>query len=113
MTNTYSDENFCVFDAVFRFGDGMLIRKNNNVMIRYERILRWRVTTKDISEDIFVTAFLARHDLIDGIYCKDFTWSSVISHNNIQLKKLQKREWQKIISIFGGLHHISIFLGCG
>ena len=75
----------------------MLIRKNNNVMIRYERILRWRVTTKDISEDIFVTAFLARHDLIDGIYCKDFTWSSVISHNNIQLKKITEKGMEHAI----------------
>lgn len=80
-----------VFDAVFRFSDGMLTRRNNKVLIQYERILRWRVTTKDVSEDIFVTAFLARHDLQSGIYCRDFTWPFVISHNNIQLRKITEK----------------------
>lgn len=39
-------------------------------------------------QDIFVTAFQARHDLRDYIYCKDFTWPTVIGHNNMQLRKI-------------------------
>lgn len=80
-----------VFEAIFRFADGMLVKMNNEVMCRYERILRWRMTTADISEEIFVLAFLARRDLEEGIYCKDFTWPTVIGHNNMQLRNLTRK----------------------
>lgn len=83
-----SGEELSVFDAVFRFSDGMLTRKNNRVMVRYERFLRWRATTKEVGEDIFVTAFLARHDLKSSIYCRDFTWPVVIGHSNVQLRRI-------------------------
>ena len=59
-------EEISVFDAVFRFVDVMLILKNNEIMVKYEKILRWRMTTQDLGEELFVTAFLARHDLKNG-----------------------------------------------
>lgn len=80
--------SFSVFDAVFPFADTMLVIKNNEVLCRYEKILRWRVTTIDISEEIFITAFLAKNDLEDGRMREYFSWPTVISHNNVQLKKI-------------------------
>ena len=91
LGNRRDDTTLSVFDAVFRFSEGMLVRRNNKVMVRYERILRWRVITKDISEDIFTAAFLARTDMRSGIYCQDFTWPFVISHNNAQLKRMTEK----------------------
>lgn len=75
LNSTYKDvsDDISIFDTVFHFADDILIRTNNEIMVRYEHILRWRTTTTDIAEDIFVTAFQARHDLRDYIYCKDFT----------------------------------------
>lgn len=87
-------ENLCnisIFDAIFRFSEDILVKKNNEIMVKYEHILRWRTTTIDIAEDIFVTAFLARHDFQAYTYCKDFTWSTVIGHNNTQLRKLTSK----------------------
>lgn len=84
-------KKFSVFDAIFHFSDKILIKKNNEVMVRYEYLLRWRTTTIDITEDIFVTAFLARDDLRNNKFCKDFTWPVVIGHNNIQLRKITDR----------------------
>lgn len=84
------EKSVSVFDAVFRFSDGMLIKMNNEVMCRYESLLRWRMTTTDVSEEIFVTAYLARRDLKEGVYCKDFTWPTVIGHNNMQLRNLMR-----------------------
>ena len=83
-----TDESISVFDAVFRFVDVMLIWKNNEIMVRYEKILRWRMTTQDLGEELFVTAFLARQDLRNGRHSRSFDWPFVISHNNIQLKSL-------------------------
>lgn len=90
LNSTYRDvsDDISIFDTVFHFADDILIRTNNEIMVRYEHILRWRTTTTDIAEDIFVTAFQARHDLRDYIYCKDFTWPTVIGHNNMQLRKI-------------------------
>ena len=82
------NEDISVFDAVFRFVDVMLVWKNNEIMVRYEKILRWRMTTQDLGEELFTTAFLARQDLKNGRYSKNFSWPFVISHNNIQLKTL-------------------------
>ena len=89
--NINTTRNISVFDAIFYFADKILTKKNNEIMVRYERILRWRMTTVNISEDIFITAFLARHDLQASTYCKDFTWSVVIGHNNTQLKRITER----------------------
>lgn len=81
-------EHFSVFDLVFRLSELILTRKNNEVMVRYEKILRWRMIAKDIGEEVLITAFLAREDLRRGGYCRDFSWPFVIGHNNIQLKRL-------------------------
>lgn len=88
LGNQSADESISAFDAVFRFVDIMLVRKNNEIMVRYEKILRWRMTTQDLGEELFVTAFLARQDLKDGRYSRSFNWPVVISHNNVQLRSL-------------------------
>lgn len=82
---------FSVFDVIFYFADKILVRQNNEIMIRYERILRWRRTTQDIGEEVFVTAFQAHYDLQNGKNCRDFTWPVVIGHNNVQLRKITEQ----------------------
>lgn len=83
--------HFSVFDVIFYFVDKILVLQNNEIMIRYERILRWRRTTQDIGEETFVTAFQAHSDLKNGKYCRDFTWPVVIGHNNVQLRKITEQ----------------------
>lgn len=77
-----------VFDAMFRFVEQILIRANNEVLVKYDYLLRWRATTSDISEEILIAAFLARDDFFKNMFNRDFTWPFVISHNNIQLRRL-------------------------
>lgn len=77
-----------VFDALFYFANAILVRRNNEVMYLYNKALRWRMTTFDIGEEIFVTAFLAQQDLRQGREGKFFAWPAVISHNNIQLRNM-------------------------
>lgn len=81
-------EHFSVFDAIFHLAEQILIKKDNEVTVRYEKMLRWRMTTKDIGEEILITAFLARNDLKRGSFCRDFSWPFVIGHNNVQLQRL-------------------------
>ena len=82
------DDGISVYDAIFRFVDTMLISKNNEIMVKYEKILQWRMITQDLGEELFVAAFLARQDLKNGRYSKSFDWPFVIGHNNIQLRRL-------------------------
>ena len=84
-------EHFSVFDAIFRLAELILTRKNNEVTVRYEEILRWRATTKDVGEEILITAFLAREDLNRGGLCRDFSWPFVIGHNNVQLQRMTRQ----------------------
>lgn len=86
-----NNKGISVFEAVFWFADRMLVVKNNEVLVRYENILRWRMMVQDLGEEIFVTAFRAKRDLNQGRYCKDFTWPVVIGHNNTQLRNVTRR----------------------
>lgn len=81
-------KHISVFDVIFRFAERILIRANNEILVKYEHILRWRKLANDVNEEILVTAFLARDDLIKNNYSRDFTWPAVISHNNTQLRRL-------------------------
>lgn len=81
-------KHFSVFDAISRLAELILVRKNNEVRVRYDEILRWRTITKDVGEEILITSFLAREDLNRGSICRDFSWPSVIGHNNVQLQRL-------------------------
>lgn len=80
-----------VFDAIFLFSDKMLVIKNNEILVHYENILRWRMLVQDLGEEIFVTAFRAEQDLARGQECKNFDWPVVIGHNNTQLRNLTRR----------------------
>lgn len=83
--------SFSVFEAIFRFVDAMLVKQNNEVLCRYEYLLRWRSTTISIGEELFVTAFLAKLDMEEGTMRNSFVWKPVISHNNNQLKEITRR----------------------
>ena len=80
-----------VFDTIFLFADKMLIIKNNEVLVRYESLLRWRMLAQDLGEEIFITAFRAEQDLKRGKNCRDFDWPIVIGHNNTQLRNLTRK----------------------
>lgn len=39
-----------VFDAIFLFSDKMLVIKNNEILVHYENILRWRMLVQDLGK---------------------------------------------------------------
>ncbi len=89
--DSYSDRSsrrLSVFDSIFQFAEKMLTMMNNQVMCRYEYMLRWRMTTIEISEELFVAAYMALHDTENGIRRYDLTWPVVIGHNNMRLRSI-------------------------
>lgn len=87
-TDTYSKTGFSVFDAISIFAVRILQELDGEPVCKYEHMLRWRMTSHELDEDVFTTAFMA---FKDGRYInmkRNFSWRPVIRHNNIYLNKL-------------------------
>lgn len=83
-----SRRRLSVFDSVFQFAEQMLTMLDNQVLCRYEYMLRWRMVTIDISEELFVAAYVAMRDTENGEHRYDFTWPVVVGHNNMRLRSM-------------------------
>lgn len=77
-----------VFDAILLFVDNVLVEENGIPLCRYEHLLRWRDMTKDLGEDMLVSAFLAYEDILSEKDRHNFFWPPVIGHNNKSLNRL-------------------------
>lgn len=86
MHNTGDKIN--LFNAIFCFADTMLVEQDNDILCRYVKMLRWRRTTSQISEETFVMAFKAKRDTMKGVRGRYFAYKPIISHNNMQLKAM-------------------------
>lgn len=81
-------QTFDVFDAILIFTFRVLQELDGEPVCQYEHLLKWRITSHELDEDVFTTAFLAYRDIR---YCneyRDFSWRPVIRHNNVYLNKI-------------------------
>lgn len=83
-----SGERFDVFNIILLFAVKVLTEQNGIPVCRYEHLLRWRMTSHQLDEDVFTTAYLAYRDRYMYNGQRDFSWRSVISHNNVYLKNI-------------------------
>ena len=81
-------DKFDVFNIILLFAAKVLQEQDGMPVCRYENLLRWRMTSHQLDEDVFTTAFLAYRDLRSYRVDRDFSWRTVISHNNQYLKKI-------------------------
>ncbi len=58
-------EGFSVFDVILLFAVKMLIELDGEPVCRYENLLRWRMTSHELDEDVFTTAYMAYRDRND------------------------------------------------
>lgn len=84
-------DNVNVFDAILLFADSVLVEENGMPLCQYEHLLRWREMIVAIDEDLFISAFLAQKDILNGKNRKLFFWPPVIGHNNRELNRLMAR----------------------
>lgn len=60
----------------------------NNVKfpkVQFNQLLRWRMLTMLLGEDLFTLPFLARLDLSRNLPRTDFSWSDILGHDNFRL----------------------------
>lgn len=88
VTPSHREESFSIFDAILIFAVRVLQEENGEPVCKYENILRWRMLTHELGEDIFTTAFLAYRDERYTNVRRDFSWRPVIRHNNSYLNKI-------------------------
>lgn len=84
----YIKEYFSVFDAILIFAVRTLQESNGEPVCQYEHMLRWRMTSHELDEDVFTTAFFAYKDVRYINANRSFSWRPVIRHNNVYLNKI-------------------------
>ena len=80
-----------VFQLLYRYSDEMLRIENNEILCEYKWFLHWRMSTLSLSEDLFITAFLACRNSGSNESKVLFNWKPVITHNNTQLHRVLER----------------------
>jgi hypothetical protein len=84
-------EGFSVFDTILIFCVKVLKEVNGEPCCRYQHLLRWRVTSHQLDEDLFTTAFLAYRDLRSRKQFRDFSWKPIIGNDNEYLNQLLRQ----------------------
>lgn len=86
-----ASEGFCVFDVILIFATKILTEMDGEPVCRYEQLLRWRMTSHELDEDVFTTAYIAYRDRQNFERKRTFAWRPVIRHNNLYLNKILAR----------------------
>lgn len=81
-------EGDSVFNMLLHFGVQTLIVKDGEPVCRYRTLLRWHLLTVQLGEDLFSTAFLASHDILNGYKRKFFDWDAYLKHDCKELNAL-------------------------
>lgn len=81
-------DSFNIFDAILLFAVRTLQEIDGEPVCQYEHMLRWRMTSHELDEDVFTTAFLAYRDIQYEKFDRNFSWRPVIKHNNVYLNKI-------------------------
>lgn len=81
-------ESFSIFDAILIFSSRTLEEEDGEPVCRYDQLLRWRMTSHELDEEVFATAYLAFRDVRCFENKRSFLWRPVIRHNNIYLNKI-------------------------
>ncbi|MCI8433558.1 MAG: hypothetical protein HFH83_10290 [Lachnospiraceae bacterium] len=80
-----------VFTALEELAEELLAMENNQVVCVYGKLLRLRNVTEAVEEDLLVCAYVAGRFRRTGRRHGDFTWNTVIGHNNVQLRRIMER----------------------
>ena len=83
-----SDREPNVFDALQLFGNSVLEEKAGMPICNFEQLLRWRDMVISLEEDLFITAYLAQRDMLNGRYRTKFFWPPVIGHDEKRINNM-------------------------
>lgn len=80
-----------IFRFIMNIAGKMLVYEGNEIMCRFDEMLRWREISFQLGQDFFTCAFLAAHDLARGCQSRDFSWLPIIRSDDRRLHNILKR----------------------
>lgn len=90
-TMSYQQKSKSVFNVLSAFSNQALYEKGNEVVCKFEHLLRWRETVLTLEEDLFKTSFLASKDIYARINRTSFSWHPVTLSDNTYLQTIFNR----------------------
>ena len=87
-----SSGNDSIFNIIVKFANDVLLEKQGKAVCCFENLLRWREVTQHLGENLFICAFLANKDSVQGSNRRqDFDWSPIIESDNEKLRHIFRR----------------------
>ncbi|WP_234117229.1 hypothetical protein [Clostridium hydrogenum] len=80
-----------VFNLLIQFTDEVLIERDREPFCKYEQLLRWRMISHRLDQDLLTTAYLAYRDVVSSRGRNFFSWEPVIKSDNIRLHKMLEK----------------------
>ena len=90
MKDKHTD-NKSVFQYVINVADKLLVYDGNEVLCKFNQLLRWREISFQFGQDFFVCAFRAVKDIYYSNKTKFFAWSPIIRSDNNRLHNILNR----------------------
>lgn len=81
-----------LFSLLVNYADKVLILQDGQPICKLEEVLNWNSITKRLGQDVFITSWLAWHDVKEGIQRRDaFSWATVIKTDDWRLHSVLKK----------------------
>lgn len=80
-----------VFNLLIQFTDDVLIERDREPFCKYKQLLRWRMISHRLDQDLFITAYFAYRDVVSSRERTFFAWEPVIKSDNIRLHKMLEK----------------------
>ncbi|MCI8796118.1 MAG: hypothetical protein HFG89_04585 [Dorea sp.] len=80
-----------IFRFIMKIADRLLTYDGNEIICKFDELLRWREISFPLGQDFFTCAFLAKHDLERGYRTKNFSWLPIIRSDDDRLHNILKR----------------------
>lgn len=86
-----NSENPSIFNLLWKFTNPILKEKNYSPVCTHENLLRWKMTSHKLGQDILTTSYLAYKDTATSVNRHYFTWKPMVNSDNIRLKNMLKK----------------------
>lgn len=80
-----------IFRLLNSFNQEVLIEYNYKPYCKYEQLMRWRMLSHKLEQDLLITSYFAKNDSISRKKRTNFTWEPIIKTDNTRLHNMLKK----------------------
>ncbi len=80
-----------IFRFIMKIAGRLLTYDGNEIICKFDELLRWREISFLLGQDFFTCAFLAEHDIERGSRTKNFSWLPIIRSDDDRLHNILNR----------------------